>query len=227
MVATKDANVLSLGDVERLLNLHPQEGRSLSTTLPLLPLTDAEHQGLQQLQNNFRAYYRDGKILEGQIQFLFVSPLLWLSGYHAPPIRVGLEVGVADIEVLDADILIKGRMDILAAKRVQETAEIPVLWVLLIESKNSSIDASEGLPQLLSYAYTGLTQQPGVWGMTTNGMDYQFVYLQQAHSPTVPQTYTLFPKLSLMYSEQSIQLLQVLKAILTTAQFTPTQSLPG
>jgi hypothetical protein len=216
MVVTQDANTLSLGDVERLLKLQPQTGRSLSTMLSLQSLSAIEEQELEKLQETFRAYYRDGKILEGQVQFLFVSPLLWFAGYHAPPIRVGLEVGVADIEVLDANVLIKGRMDILAARRVQETTEIPVLWVLLIESKNSSIDASEGLPQLLSYAYTGLEQQSGVWGMTTNGMDYQFVYLQQNGS--APPTYTLFPKLSLMYAEQAQQLLQILKAILWAAR---------
>jgi hypothetical protein len=215
MVVTKDASTLSLGDVERLLKL--QLLMKQTYALPLEPLSGMEQQGLQQLQDNFRAYYRDGKILEGQIQFLFASPLLWLAGYHNPPIRVSLEVGVADIEVLDADVLIKGRMDILAAKRVQENAEIPVLWVLLIESKNSSIDASEGLPQLLSYAYTGLAQQKSVWGMTTNGMDYQFVYVEQGNPPT----YTLFPKLSLMYSDQASQLLQLLKAILLKAQSTP------
>jgi len=47
----------------------------------------------------------------------------------------------------------------------------------VIEYKNSSFNGSEGLPQLLTYVYTSLEQQKSVWGLTTNGMDYQFVYL--------------------------------------------------
>jgi len=52
-----------------------------------------------------------------------------------------------------------------------------IIWILVIEYKNSSFNGSEGLPQLLTYVYTSLEQQKSVWGLTTNGMDYQFVYL--------------------------------------------------
>lgn len=58
-------------------------------------------------------------------------------------------------------------------------------------SKNSSFNASEGLPQLLTY------------------MDYQFVYLQQGNPPI----YELLPKLDITRPESSSELLQVLKAI--------------
>jgi hypothetical protein len=65
------------------------------------------------------------------------------------------------------------------------------------------------LPQLLTYAYTSLEQQMSVWGLTTNGMDYQFVYLQQGNPPI----YELLPKLDITRPESSSELLQVLKAI--------------
>lgn len=134
---------------------------------------------------------------------------MWLSGFHNPQIKINLEVGIADIDIEDAETKIKGRMDILAATCCREEVTVTALWVLLIESKNSSIDASEGLAQLLTYAYTGLTHQDSVWGVTMNGMDYQFVWVKNGETPT----YQLFPKLSLLYPEQSIQLLQVMKAI--------------
>ncbi|NES24566.1 MAG: restriction endonuclease subunit R, partial [Symploca sp. SIO3E6] len=78
-----------------------------------------------------------------------------------------------------------------------------------IETKNSTVNALEGLPQLLTYAYRRLEEQSGIWGLTTNGLNYQFVYIQ----PGNPPTYQLFPELSLIRPEQSMQLLQVLKAI--------------
>jgi hypothetical protein len=46
MVVTQDANTLSLGDVERLLKLQPQTGRSLSTMLSLQSLSAIEEQEL-------------------------------------------------------------------------------------------------------------------------------------------------------------------------------------
>jgi hypothetical protein len=49
----------------------------------------------------------------------------------------------------------------------------------VIEAKNSSVEALEGLPQLLTYAYKSLEHQEAVWGLTTNGLSYRFMYLQQ------------------------------------------------
>jgi len=61
-----------------------------------------------------------------------------------------------------------------------------------------------------NYAHLlSLKRQPSVWGLATNGLQYLFVQIRQGNSPT----YQLMPELHLMYSEQAIQLLQVLKAI--------------
>lgn len=45
--------------------------------------------------------------------------------------------------------------------------------ILVIESKNTTVDAMEGLPQLLTYAYKSLELQTSVWVLTTNGIRYQ------------------------------------------------------
>ncbi len=81
--------------------------------------------------------------------------------------------------------------------------------ILVVETKNSLAGAFTGLPQLLTYAYKSLENQQSVWGLTTNGLRYQFVYLQQGN----PSTYQLLSELNLIDSERSLQLLQVLKAI--------------
>jgi hypothetical protein len=100
-------------------------------------------------------------------------------------------------------------MDILAATKTQGKNIITSFWILVIETENSSVNASEGLPQLLSYAFTSLEQQNSVWGLTTNGMDYQFVFIQQG----VPTIYQLLPKLDISRPESAVELLQVLKSI--------------
>lgn len=120
-----------------------------------------------------------------------------------------MEENIADIEVEDEDIKIKGRFDILAISKAKHTKPQIYFWALLIESKNSQIDISKGLPQLLTYAYKNLDNQKSVWGLATNGRSYQFVYIEQGNPPI----YYLLPELNLMETERSSQLLQVLKAI--------------
>lgn len=132
-----------------------------------------------------------------------------LAGFYNSSIKITLEENIADISVEDEDTNIKGRMDILAVNKTEGKKVTTPFWILVLEAKNSSINASEGLPQLLTYAYKSLENQTSVWGMTTNGMDYQFVYIQQGNSPI----YQLLPKLDITRSESSIELLQVLKSI--------------
>ena len=209
MVATLEANSLSLGDVRRLLRFEERLEEQISSRLLLEPLTELEQQELQQIRQLFHSYYQSGKIDEGQVKFLFLAPLLRLAGFYEPEIRIILEENIAAIEIPNEEIEIKGRMDILAVnKNLQETTNTS-LWILVIESKNSQIEAMEGLPQLLTYAYTSLKTQASVWGLATNGMRYQFVYVESGDPPQ----YQLFPDLSLIYPEPSRQLLQVLKAI--------------
>jgi len=208
MTANLDAKSLTLRDVHRLLKIEEHFNASIPSLLTLEPLTEFEQQEIIQIRNLFRDYYAEGKISEGQVKFLFVARLMWLAGFYQPSIKITLEEGIADISIEDEETIIKGRMDILAINKTRTTTDT-LFWILVIETKNSSINALEGLPQLLAYAYKSLEYQESVWGLTTNGMDYRFAYLQQGISPT----YQLLPALNLIDSEPSIQLLQVLKAI--------------
>lgn len=208
MAANLDAKNLTLREVQRILKFEEHLNTSITSLLTLEPLTEFEQQELLQIRNLFRDYYAEGTISEGQVKFLFVARLMWLAGFYQPSIKITLEEGIADISIEDEETIIKGRMDILAINKTQTTTDT-LFWILVIETKNSSINALEGLPQLLAYAYKSLEYQESVWGLTTNGMDYRFAYLQQGISPT----YQLLPALNLIDSEPSIQLLQVLKAI--------------
>ncbi|MEH1790559.1 restriction endonuclease subunit R [Nostoc sp.] len=209
MTTTLDASNLRLKDVQSLLKLTEQLNDSFTSLLSLENLTEFEQQELQVIRNIFREYYSEGKISEGQIKFLFLAPLMKLAGFYHSSIKITLEENIADISVEDEDTNIKGRMDILAVTKTQERIVTTPFWILVIESKNSSFNALEGLPQLLTYAYKSLKNQTSVWGVTTNGMDYQFVYIQQGN----PLIYQLLPKLDITRSESSIELLQVFKSI--------------
>jgi hypothetical protein len=208
-MTTLDARNLTLNEVCGFLNFEQHLSGAIASLLSLEPLTDFEHQELLEIRNLFWNYYSQGKISEGQVKFLILAPLMRLSGFYNPNIKITLEENIADILIEDEDTIIKGRMDILAVSKIQEKTAVTPFWVLVIESKNSSIEALEGLPQLLAYAYKSLEHQESIWGLTTNGIRYQFVYLQQGN----PLTYKLFPDMSLIYPEGAIELLQVMKAI--------------
>ncbi|BAZ14957.1 hypothetical protein NIES4071_68270 [Calothrix sp. NIES-4071] len=209
MTTTIDASNLTLEKVQALLNYEEQYNSSFTSLLTLESLTEFEQQELEEIRNLFRSYYAAGKISEGQIRFLFLAPLLRLAGFYTPRIKILLEEKIADVLVEDENTLIKGRMDILAFNKQIKKKEVAPFWILVIETKNSSINASEGLPQLLTYAYDAIKEQSSIWGLSTNGMDYQFVYIQQANPPV----YQLLPKLDITRPDSSIELLQVLKAI--------------
>ena len=209
MTTTLDASNLSLKDVQHLLKFEEQLNDSFTSLLSLENITEFEQQEIQEIRKLFREYYAAGKISEGQIKFLFLAPLMKLSGFYQPSIKITLEENIAAILIVDEDTNIKGRMDLLAVNKTQGKTVTTPFWILVLETKNSSANASEGLPQLLTYAYPSLDQKTSVWGLTTNGMDYQFVYIQQGNPPI----YQLLPKLDITRPESSIELLQVLKAI--------------
>ena len=76
------------------------------------------------------------------------------------------------------------------------------------KSKNSNVPESEKLAQLLTYTYESLENQALVWGLSTNGQDYQFLNILRGNSPI----YQLMPKLILMETEDAIAILQVIMA---------------
>ncbi|HEY9602371.1 MAG TPA: restriction endonuclease subunit R [Allocoleopsis sp.] len=208
-MTTLNAKNLTLSQVHQLLNFEERFDGSFTSWLSLEPLTDSERQDLFQIRDDFRSYLIEGKVLEGQIKLLVIGPLLRLAGFYRSPIKISLELDIASIVIEDEDKTITGRFDILAVNKQQPTATDVAFWVLVIEAKNSAVNSLEGLPQLLTYAYQSLERQKLVWGLTTNGMHYQFVLLRQGNPPTYQQ----MPLLNLMDSESAIQLLQVLKAI--------------
>ncbi|MDH6061572.1 restriction endonuclease subunit R [Chrysosporum bergii ANA360D] len=209
MTTTLDARNLTLQDVNRYFKLKEQFNDSITSLLPLESLTEFEQQELWKIRDLFRSYYAAGKIAEGQIKFLFIAPLMNLAGFYQANIQITLEENIAEIAIEDENTNIKGRMDILAVNKSGGETRNKLFWLLLIESKNSSVNAWEGLPQLISYAYRSLENQTSVWGLTTNGMDYQFIYIQQGSPPI----YQILPKLDITRQESAIELLQILKSI--------------
>ena len=206
-MVTLQAKNLTLNEVHQLLDLQPSVQRVRFTDVLNLPdLTEWEMAKMAQIRIDFQAYWQAGKVLEGQVQLLVLAPLLRLAGYYRSPVQLSLEQAIAEIMLDDEDTKITGRLDLLAARRDAVTP----LWVLIVESKNSQVDALNGLPQLLTYASQSLTIQESVWGLATNGFSYYFVRLISGET----LSYQLLPELNLLDSDRALVLLQVLKGIL-------------
>ena len=208
-MTTLNARNLSLRDIHRLLGIQPLYNGSFTPMLALEPLTATEQQELDRIQNEFRNYWVEGKVSEGQVRLVSIAPLLRLAGFNQPPIKLNVEEDIARIYIEDEDTYITGRFDIVAVNKEQQTGNSIPLWILIVESKNSEAEASTGLPQLLTYAFNTLERQESVWGLATNGLLYRFVYIRRGNPPT----YQLMPSLDFFERDRSIQLLQVLKAI--------------
>ncbi len=208
---TLRARNLSFNDVSRLLNLEEKlDEVSFADLLTLEPITDSEQQEITQICNDFRPYVRGKKVSEGQVKLLTVFPLLRLAGFYHHPIQINVEEGIDNIVVENEETTITGRFDIVAVNRNIPTTNNVPFWILVIESKELGVDVLQGLPQLLAYAYNSLEHQSSVWGMVTNGLQFLFVLIQQGNPPTYQ---LIMPRLDLFYSQQSVLLLQVLKAI--------------
>ena len=210
MTITINAKNITLGEVSQFLKFPEQLNNDTYTNfLSLESLTEIEQLELAQIRNDFREYLSVERVSEGLVQALTTFPLMRLAGFYRRQIKISLEQDIAEISIEDEDTIIKGQFDILAVNRIKPIRSDTYFWVLVIESKNSGINALMGLSQLLTYAYQSLKYQDTIWGLTTNGMHYQFVNIQGGNTPT----YQLMPLLNLMESDSSILLLQVLKAI--------------
>ncbi len=208
-MVTLRAREITLEEVENLLGFIPIYDGNFNNFLTLEPLTEVEWQQLQQIRADFLVFLRGGKVSEGQARVISLNPILKLAGYHQAPIELQVEEDIQQIYIEDKDTHIRGRFDIVAVNRSMETSRQTFLWILIVESKNIAASEFAGIGQMLTYAYTSLEKQSGVWGLVTNGATYQFFYVAKGES----LTYQYMPTLSLLESDRAMQLLTVLKAI--------------
>ncbi|MEH2382845.1 MAG: type I restriction endonuclease subunit R [Nostoc sp.] len=150
-------------------------------------LNQQEQAGIARIKQRYDYHRVDGLLLEGTINLLVVSPLLELTGFLDPPYRIRSPYGVA-LELEDPDETICGFIDTLV---VQEK-----LWILVVESKRTSIPVAAALPQLLAYMLTNPQSDKSVFGMATNGDEFIFLKLTLTDTPQydVSRTFSLFPR---------------------------------
>ncbi|AUT00688.1 type I restriction endonuclease subunit R [Nostoc sp. CENA543] len=181
--------IKSLSDLQKRCNLHQADSdRFFNEWVDNLPeLNQQEQAGIARIKQRYDYHRVDGLLLEGTINLLVVSPLLELAGFLDPPYRIRSPYGI-ELALEEPETIIRGFIDTLV---VQEK-----LWILVVESKRTSIPVLAALPQLLAYMLTNPVSDRPVFGMATNGDEFVFLKLSFDNTPLydVSRTFSLFPR---------------------------------
>ena len=137
-------------------------------------LTETEKENLDVLRRRYIYHRADGNLLEGTVMLLLVSPLLALAGFYDSPFRIKAEESV-NLLVDDGEEILRGRIDVLVLQNR--------LWVMVLESKKTSLSVFTALPQALAYLMANPNPNLPVFGMVTNGDDILFIKVVQGNKP--------------------------------------------
>ena len=131
-------------------------------------LTESEHRVLDRLKRNY-LYLLEYPAMESIVKMVVLSPILDLAEFYEPPIRVEGEASI-QMSAEDEGKIIQGSIDILV---VQE-----MLWVTVIESKNSEFSITKAIPQTLVYMLANPRVHRPYFGLVVNGSEFLFLKLQ-------------------------------------------------
>jgi Type I restriction enzyme R protein N terminus (HSDR_N) len=170
-------------------------------------ITEDDRLALDRIKQKYWYQLSDGHLGEETIKMVVLSPLFDLAGFYDPPFRFKTEVTV-QISVEERDELLRGRIDALAIQNQ--------LWVVAIESKQTSFSLELALPQALTYMLCHPSPDRPSFGLITNGGNFMFVKLIQQEFPEydVSDIFSLLPRRNQLYDV--LQILRKLGSLLTT-----------
>jgi hypothetical protein len=170
-------------------------------------ISDGDKAGLDVLRRRYLYHRAGGNLLEGTVMLLLVSPLLALAGFYDPPFRIKAESSV-DLVLDDDEEILRGRIDVLV---LQDR-----LWVMVLESKKTTLSVWSAVPQALAYLMANPNPNLPVFGMVTNGDDILFIKVVQAGTPQydLSRVFAPFTNARELYS-----VLQILKGFAFAVTF--------
>ncbi|MEI2582287.1 type I restriction endonuclease subunit R [Scytonema sp. PRP1] len=193
--------ITSLADAENRFGfVRIESERFFSEWCEELPaLSEADKANLDVLRRRYLYHRAFGNLLEGTVMLLLVSPLLALAGFYDPPFRIKAEESV-DVVVNDGEEILRGRIDVLVLQ--------DQFWVMVLESKKTTLSVWSALPQALAYLMANPNPNLPVFGMVTNGDDILFVKMVQAGTPQYDLSRVFAPFTS---ARELYSVLQILK----------------
>ncbi|MDZ7963842.1 MAG: type I restriction enzyme HsdR N-terminal domain-containing protein [Nostoc sp. DedSLP03] len=166
----------------------------------LSEITEAEKASVDVVRRRYLYHRAGGDLLEGTV-ILLVSPILALSGFYDPPFRIKAESPV-ELILDDGEETLRGRIDVLV---LQDR-----LWVMVLESKKTTLSVWSAVPQALAYMMVNPNPNKPVFGMVTNGDDILFIKVTQTNTPQYDLSRVFAPFTS---ARELYAILQILKRI--------------
>jgi hypothetical protein len=121
-------------------------------------------------------------LLEPIVKMVVLSPILRLAGFYRDPFYVMAE---KKVELLseDGDLLVRGMVDLIVFH--------PKIWIVSVEAKRSYYSLEAAIPQALFYMFGQATEGQAVFGLVTNGREFQFLKLIKGQVSRYALSYTL------------------------------------
>ncbi|MEH1951834.1 MAG: type I restriction endonuclease [Nostoc sp.] len=167
----------------------------------LSEITEAEKASVDVVRRRYLYHRAGGDLLERTVILLLVSPILALSGFYDPPFRIKAESSV-ELMLNDGEEILRGRIDVLVLQNQ--------LWVMVLESKKTTLSVWSAVPQALAYMMANPNPSKPVFGMVTNGDDILFVKVTQTNTPQYDLSRVFAPFAS---ARELYAVLQILKRI--------------
>jgi len=164
-------------------------------------ITEAEKASIDILRRRYVYHRSGGDLLEGTVMLLLVSPLLALCGFYDPPFRIKAESSV-ELVLNDGEEILRGRIDVLILQNI--------FWVMVLESKKTTISIWSAVPQSLAYLMANPNPNRPVFGMVTNGDDILFLKLTQMNEAQYDTSRIFAPFASV---QELYNVVQILKRI--------------
>lgn len=163
-------HTLTLHDLETRFKLQKSEAADffLEWRGQSVMLTEPEHRVLDRLKRNY-LYLLEYPVMESIVKMVVLSPILDLAGFYEPPTRVEGEASI-QVSAEDEGEIIQGSIDVLV---VQE-----MLWVTVIEAKNSEFSITKAIPQTLAHMLANPRVHRPCFGLVVNGSEFLFLKLQ-------------------------------------------------
>lgn len=181
-------HTLTLHDLETRFKLQKSEAADffLEWRGQSVILTESEHRVLDRLKRNY-LYLLEYPVMESIVKMVVLSPILDLAGFYEPPIRVEGEASI-QVSAEDEGEIIQGSIDVLV---VQE-----MLWVTVIEAKNSEFSITKAIPQTLAHMLANPRVHRPCFGLVVNGSEFLFLKLQITNGIPKYATSDLFSMLN-------------------------------
>ena len=183
MVSVLQAKDITLAQLRETFRLEPtDDDRFFPEWQDDLPeLNTAAKQSLDEVKADYLHLSRYD-LLEPIVKMVVLSPILRLAGFYREPFYVAAE---KKVELLseDGETLVRGMVDLLVFH--------PEVWIVSVEAKRTYYSLESAIPQALFYMLGQAKKDQLVFGLATNGREFQFIKLLNAEVPRYGLSYTL------------------------------------